>query len=239
MQIKLDLEGVLYRFDVSLRAKQKRIIIKPFGHHHYRVTAPKYTPKHVIKAMLEQDLTWKETLPKMWSYEEYLMWSNTIDVLGEPHRVEWLESNQNEVRLRAGVITVMMKKNDPIKKAQLLKHYMTRLLTKEVQWLIESYSRKQQEINLDATKLQFKPYRSRFGSCHTKDRVLSFNLVLAHYPIDYLEYVFVHEMVHLKEAHHGKAFYEVLARLLPDHTTLKAALNQHHEAFFKRSEVDA
>lgn len=237
MQIKLELSGQLYRFDVFFRAQQKRIIIKPFGHHHYRVTAPKYTPKYVIKEMLEQDGAWRAQLPNVWSYEEYLMWSTHLDIQGESYRVETLESPTNDVRLGNGVITVMMKKTDPHKKAQLLKHYMHRLLTKEVSWLLEDYARKQSEINLDATTLQFKPYRTRFGSCHAKNRVLSFNLILAHYPKDYLEYVFVHEIVHLKVPHHGPEFYQTLGRLLPGHEQLRKDLNDHHAAYFKHPEV--
>lgn len=236
MFINLELEGQQYRFDVFFRASQKRIIIKPFGHHHFRVTAPKYTPKYVIKGMLEQDLSWRKTLPNVWSYDEYLMWSTHIDIQGELHRVEWMESTTNEVRLHAGVITVMTKTKDPQKKAQLLKNYMIRLLSKEVSWLLEDYARKQSEINLDATRLQFKPYRTRFGSCHAKDRLLSFNLVLAHYPKAYLEYVFVHEIVHLKVPHHGAEFYQTLSRLLPGHEQLRHELNEHHAAYFKHPE---
>lgn len=60
-----------------------------------------------------------------------------------------------------------------------------------------------------------KSMKTRWGSCNVVAHRIWLNLNLIQKPLICLEYVLVHEMVHLLEANHGKRFYALMTRFLP------------------------
>ena len=67
--------------------------------------------------------------------------------------------------------------------------------------------------------------RSRWGSCNIRARRIWLNLELARRRPEYLEYVVVHEMVHLLERGHNRRFYAFMDMFLPNWRAIRAALN--------------
>jgi predicted metal-dependent hydrolase len=57
--------------------------------------------------------------------------------------------------------------------------------------------------------------KTKWGSCHIPKRHILLNLELAKKPIECLEYVLVHELVHLIERHHNDRFKAYMHKLLP------------------------
>ena len=57
---------------------------------------------------------------------------------------------------------------------------------------------------------------SCWGSCRPDRGVITINTVLAQAPLPCVEYVLVHELVHLIVGNHSADFYTLLASLLPD-----------------------
>jgi len=54
--------------------------------------------------------------------------------------------------------------------------------------------------------------RQRWGSCTPADRAIRISARLQDMPGYVLDYVLVHELAHLQEAHHGPAFWALVAR---------------------------
>lgn len=67
--------------------------------------------------------------------------------------------------------------------------------------------------------------RTRWGSCNAATASITLNLDLARRPERLLEYVVVHELAHLREAHHGPAFVALMDAHLPDWRVRRAELN--------------
>ena len=63
----------------------------------------------------------------------------------------------------------------------------------------------------------------RWGSCGKGD-VLFFNWKVLQLPVKLVDYVIMHELIHLTERHHGRAFWAALERALPDWRARKEAL---------------
>ena len=65
--------------------------------------------------------------------------------------------------------------------------------------------------------------RTRFGSCSSKN-ALSFSWRLMLYPPEAIDYVVVHELAHIRHHDHSKAFYELIASVMPDHRRRRGLL---------------
>ncbi|GAA7549338.1 hypothetical protein HpBHB32_08350 [Helicobacter pylori] len=65
-----------------------------------------------------------------------------------------------------------------------------------------------------------------WGSCNIAKRALLFNLELAKAPSEGIEYVVVHELLHLKTHHHNEYFRDLLSLYLPNWQRAKASLKE-------------
>jgi len=67
---------------------------------------------------------------------------------------------------------------------------------------------------------------SRWGSCSPKSHVLILNLDLIKAPIPCIEYIALHEVLHLKYPSHDLGFYAALSQLMPNWHTRESILNR-------------
>lgn len=71
-----------------------------------------------------------------------------------------------------------------------------------------------------------KKMKTKWGSCNIEARRIWLNLELAKKPPNCLEYILVHELVHLLERHHNDTFRAYMDRFLPQWRLLRDELNQ-------------
>ena len=77
------------------------------------------------------------------------------------------------------------------------------------------------------TRTETKPARVQvrdLGFRQRKNGVLFFNWKVLQLPVQLVDYIMAHELVHLGERHHSPAFWEALARAMPDWQKRKDAL---------------
>jgi predicted metal-dependent hydrolase len=70
-------------------------------------------------------------------------------------------------------------------------------------------------IGRTVSEVRIKRMKTRWGSCNNPARRVWLNLELIKKPVECLEYVLVHELVHLHERHHNDRFLEWMDTLLP------------------------
>ena len=70
--------------------------------------------------------------------------------------------------------------------------------------------------------------RTRWGSCSSKERVC-FSYRLMQMPQEFIEYVVVHELAHLKELNHSLRFWAIVQSVLPDWKQRRALANHHED----------
>jgi len=68
--------------------------------------------------------------------------------------------------------------------------------------------------------------KTKWGSCNRVARAIRLNTELAKKPRECLEYIVIHEMVHLLEPNHGKGFIERMERAMPLWRQNRKQLNQ-------------
>lgn len=71
-------------------------------------------------------------------------------------------------------------------------------------------------LDVHPTKIAYRNMKSRWGSCQPETGRICFNIRLALYPPECLEYVVVHELCHFLEPNHGPGFHALMDRVMPD-----------------------
>ena len=81
-------------------------------------------------------------------------------------------------------------------------------------------------LDVKVSDWQIKKMKTKWGSCNIEKRRIWLNLELAKKPEQCLEYIIVHEMVHLLERHHNERFLFCMDNYLPNWRQLKTELNK-------------
>lgn len=79
-------------------------------------------------------------------------------------------------------------------------------------------------IQRSSSQIKLRRMKSRWGTCNTRTGAITLNTALAERPVEYLEYVLVHELVHLWEPNHGPAFKAWMDFHLPGWRARRSAL---------------
>lgn len=69
-------------------------------------------------------------------------------------------------------------------------------------------------IGVTPNRITIRVQKTRWGSC-TKDQNLNFNALLMLCPLDVIDSVVVHELCHIKQMNHSKAFYQEIEKVFP------------------------
>ncbi len=81
-------------------------------------------------------------------------------------------------------------------------------------------------LGVVAAEWGIKKMKTRWGSCNIRARRVWFNLELAKKPTQCLEYVVVHELVHLLERKHGNRFLALMDQFMPQWRLHREELNR-------------
>lgn len=103
-----------------------------------------------------------------------------------------------------------------------LERVLKRRLLLELEPAVDYYSKK---LGVTVNRITIRKQRSRWGSC-SADGSLSFNLWLICLPRELIRYVAWHEVAHLREKNHGRAFRE-LVNIEFNYREMEKSLKEH------------
>ena len=81
-------------------------------------------------------------------------------------------------------------------------------------------------IGVVVAQCGIKRMKTKWGTCNIEARRIWLNLELAKKPPVCLEYILVHEMVHLLERHHNDRFRAYMDEFMPQWRTYREELNR-------------
>jgi predicted metal-dependent hydrolase len=81
-------------------------------------------------------------------------------------------------------------------------------------------------LNLQYNKASIKSQKSRWASC-SKKRNLHFNLLLVAAPPEVIDYIIIHELMHLIEFDHSSKFWQLVNEADPDYKKHREWLANH------------
>mgnify|MGYP005834921809 CR=1 FL=1 len=148
--------------------------------------------------------------------ESALQSGNEIEILGKKIRLKESEcpgqGSYRTINPELMEITVA-KGSSPAAIIPLLEQVAIETLQAKIPPLIEQW---QKVIGVQGKEWRLRRMKTRWGSCNPQARRIWLNSELAKKPLECLEYVIVHEMVHLLERRHNAHFYRLMDRYLPD-----------------------
>lgn len=201
------------------------------GHSHpIRVSAPEFVSESVIYEFVERNLDWiahKQTQLSQRTREQLHYQHGEVHYLwGEPKTLK-LEENSTKNSL----ITEENRFNLHAKSiitSEYCQQQLERFYRKEILVQLPALLRKWQPIiGRTVNECRIKKMRTRWGTCNIQAKRVWLSLELAKKPLPCLEYVLVHEMVHLHERNHTKRFYQLMTEFLPDWQETEILLNQN------------
>lgn len=113
--------------------------------------------------------------------------------------------------------------SDKAKREEVVKEWYRDLLKDQIPSLIEKW---EEELEVKIADWGVRQMKTKWGSCNVDDRRIWLNLELAKKPKHCLDYVVLHEMVHLQERHHNDRFKELLDQYMPSWRQRREELNE-------------
>ena len=81
-------------------------------------------------------------------------------------------------------------------------------------------------MGVQINEFRIKKMKTRWGTCNIQAKRMWLNLELAKKPVECLEFIVVHEMVHLFERKHNDRFISYMDKFMPRWRFNKEVLNR-------------
>lgn len=212
------------------RVKNLRLTVHPpFGE--VRVAVPVYYSYKIVHAFVAGKIDWIEKHRKKYLSGEYAMPIRHKYLSGEEiyFKGEKFTLVVDETAGRARVETagreliLRIKKDSTIaKRRSALEEWYRKRLKEDAGLLIGRWER---EMGVQSSGFGIKKMKTRWGSCNIRSKKIWLNLALAKAPQRSLEFIIVHELVHLLEKNHNANFKRLMDRFYPEWKACAKELN--------------
>lgn len=197
---------------------------------HVTLVAPTGTRLEVARAYAISRLGWiraqqekllaqaRETPRQFVERESHYLW-------GRRYLLSVVEEDAKpSVQLGHRKITLKVRPGSPLAKREEVMHEWHRALLHEVvPILIRKWETK---IGVQVSSYFLQRMKTKWGGCNHRARNIRLNTELVKKPKDLLEYVVVHEMLHLVEPTHSERFVALLDRHYPTWREARSELNE-------------
>ena len=228
MQNKLELNGLIVQINRKpIKHYYLRICQK---HGHVLVSAPLRSSERAIKQLVQSKLAWLQqqilkfkALPPA---EALTFNSNEVHYfLGQAYTLTRFNG-----KIPAKIVLtndgVMQLYAPPNASPQYLQRVMDAWYKQEFSKLLSTLMPHWQKIiQVEANDWRIRKMKSRWGTCNPQAKRIWLNLELIKKPFACLEYVLVHELVHLLERGHNQRFYSLMSHFLPNWQECRKQLN--------------
>lgn len=128
------------------------------------------------------------------------------------------QGNKSSVEMTDGRLILTVKDtNDLALKKKTLQKYLDELCRDMIERLCQKVHPSFTKYVPQMPEIKFRHMKSRWGSCSSTKKLLTFNYALVHAPVDCIEYVVYHEFTHFIHQNHSKSYYAELSRFVPDY----------------------
>lgn len=195
-----------------------------------RISAPQQMPLDTVRVFALSKLAWikaqrekmanqeREATREFLERESHYVWGRRcLLTLVEVDAVP-------SVELRHRTLVMAVRPNtDAVAKEALLSRWYRDQVRACAAGLVAEWSR---ALGLDAPRVHVQHMKTKWGSCSPVRRSIRLNTELAKKPSGCLEYIVVHELMHLVEPTHNERFKALMRTFLPEWEDRRRELNR-------------
>lgn len=155
-------------------------------------------------------------------YRDYIS-GESLDIFGERYTLIIENATKCSLTLSNSTATLFCP-NDSTRETRenIVRESLRALLKEKIAFYLPKW---EQLTGLYSTSWRIKRMKTRWGTCNTRTGMLWFNLKLAEKSDKCINYVILHELIHLKVHDHGPRFKSLLDRHMPDWRDVQRYLN--------------
>ncbi|MGL5459361.1 MAG: M48 family metallopeptidase [Cetobacterium sp.] len=201
------------------RKKIKNINLKVRPDFTVELSAPESASQEYIDSFLEKKKDWikkqiqffKDNLTN--ETEKKYISGESVKYLGKNYRLKVHKGKEKYVKFMRGYIHLYCLENSDLEdKKELLQNWLRERAKDKIMIIAKKYLDRLEEV----PHIKFRDMKTRWGSCNSEKKRIIFNWKLIEKSSYGIEYVVVHELVHLKCNNHSKTFFKYVSVKLPD-----------------------
>ncbi|MBL4937789.1 M48 family metallopeptidase [Clostridium sp. YIM B02515] len=239
--MQLTLSGI--PIEVEKKAiKNLHLYVKPpYGN--VVISAPLTMNDKAIEMFARTNLSWiKKQISK---YEEQSRSSKrqyvsgeTLYIWGKQYFLYFEENrSKNSFEIHGNKVVLSMRAESTVKQREsFVREQYRAMLQAEIKRLLPKW---EELTNLHCDSWQTKYMITKWGTCNTDKKKLWFNLQLVQKPIECLDYIILHELIHLRERTHNAIFSAYMNLYMPNWRELRKTLNDSKLDYYEQYEKSA
>ena len=222
--------------------KNMHLQIKP-PDGHVVISAPSSMDDKAIEVYARTNLSWiKKQIEKFQRQlredkRQYVS-GETVYIWGRQYFLSFVpNSHRNSFDIQGNKVILSMRENSTVKQRETYVREQYRLLLKKE---IERIFPKWEKITgLYCDSWQIKYMTTRWGTCNIEKKKIWINLQLVQKPIHCLEYVILHELIHLAERTHNSIFLAYMDEYMKDWRKIRKELNDCRLDYYEGQKIES
>jgi predicted metal-dependent hydrolase len=189
---------------------------------------PYHTPKGEIKRFIKEKESWvikkiSEKERSIRETEKAFIPGEKFLYLGESYPLEIRESDHQEPYLKLSFGKFILGQDHIEEAKDLFIEWYKREAKEMIAGRMDYYSHR---LHLFPKGIRITSAKYRWGSC-SRDNQLSFSWRMIMAPLTIINYILIHELVHIKEKNHSRRFWRYLESILPDYRKQRLWLKEN------------
>lgn len=194
--------------NINLRINNKQEVIISSNHH---------VSQEVIESFIASKKEWIKKKLQQIEQRNKIVTINDKEIMlfGRILTIKLTKGKMNAFRYTKNYLYVTLQ--DDADYEVLLKKYLYNLSVDLFKDVVSLVYDKMHMYHEEYPTVLIKPLKNCWGKCCPSQNTITLNVDLIHYPIEFVEYVVLHEFVHFIHLNHSKDFYEMIAKIMPDY----------------------
>lgn len=239
--MRLTLSGI--PIEVQKKAiKNLHLSVKP-PNGNVVISAPLTMNDKAIEMFARTNLSWiKKQINKFEeqprsSKRQYIS-GECLYIWGKQYFLSFVESrSKNSFELQGNKIILSMRSESTVKQRESYVREQYRIILEtEIKRLLPKW---EELTGLYSDSWQTKYMITKWGTCNTDKKKLWFNVQLAQKPIECLEYIILHELIHLRERTHNTVFCSYMDLYMANWREIRKTLNDSKLDYYEQYEKSA
>ncbi|MFL1780636.1 M48 family metallopeptidase [Candidatus Hepatincolaceae symbiont of Richtersius coronifer] len=206
---KISLANNVYEVKITKRKNCKKIILKAnLKNKSPQISIPYYLTYDQGIDFFKNNYLWFENQINRTSQIDFQNCAE-INLQGIPYKINYILSKSSYVKANVELQRIEIFSKIESKRGVLLKKFLKALA---LEYFIKLSQEKVDLLNLSFNKVIITDSNNKWGSCSSSGNLrYNFRLIMA--PLFVIDYIVAHEVAHLKEFNHQKAFWQIVDQL--------------------------